>query len=79
VIATKEGAIPEIIDDGITGFIVDKNRPDEIADKVEIFYYNRYLLNQMGLAGREKYEQKYKLEIFENNIKNVFNEVIEEN
>lgn len=78
VIATDEGAITEIIDDGVTGFIVDKNRPDQIADKVEILYHNRELLNKMGMAGRKKYEEKYTLDIFERNMKNIFEKVIEE-
>jgi glycosyltransferase involved in cell wall biosynthesis len=72
IIATREGAIPEIIDDGITGFLVEKNRPDQIASRIEVLYNDRELLNQMGIAARRKYEAKYRLEIFEQNMKNVF-------
>ncbi len=77
VIATREGAIPEIIDDGITGFLVDKNRPDQIAEKINLLYHDRKLLSQMGQAGRKKYEEKYTLEIFEQNMKTVFGKAIE--
>jgi len=76
VIATKEGAIPEIIDDGITGFLVEKDSPDQIADKIEILKKNPSLLETMGKAARKKYEEKYTLKIFEKNMIDVFEKVI---
>ena len=76
IIATKEGAIPEVIDDGVTGFLVDKNSPDQIAKKVEILIKNPKLCESMGKAGRKKYEKKYTYDIFEKNMKKVFDEVI---
>jgi glycosyltransferase involved in cell wall biosynthesis len=57
VIATREGAIPEVIDDGITGFLVDKNSPAQIADKIEILVKNPDLIEAMGKAARKKYEK----------------------
>lgn len=76
VIATKEGAIPEIIDDGITGLLVDKNRPDQIASKLEILMNDFGLRKRMGEAGRRKFSEKYTFEIFEQNMKNVFDSVL---
>jgi len=77
VIATKEGAIPEIIDDGITGFLVEKNNPQQIAEKIEILINNPELRKKMGEAGRKKFLEKYTIDIFEKNIKNVFDRVLE--
>ena len=34
VISSAEGAIPEIVRDGITGYIVNPKSPEEIADKI---------------------------------------------
>jgi glycosyltransferase involved in cell wall biosynthesis len=76
VIATIEGAIPEIIDDGITGFLVDKSSPKQIAEKIQLLIDNPDMRSRMGIAGRKKYEEKYTLEIFEDNLKKVFEEVI---
>lgn len=78
VIATSEGAIPEIIDDGITGFLVDKNCPDQIADKLQRLITNPEMRESMGKAGRKKYEEKYTLKIFEENLKKVFEEIMNE-
>lgn len=76
VIATVEGAIPEIIDDRVTGFLVDKDSPDQIADKLEILIKNPKLRELMGKAGRKKYEKKYTFQKFEENMMNVFKDVL---
>lgn len=76
VITTKVGAIPAIIDDGKTGYLVDKNAPHQIADKLKLLIENPGKRKAMGEAGRKKYEEKYTLAIFEQNMKNVFEEVI---
>jgi glycosyltransferase involved in cell wall biosynthesis len=76
VIATKEGGITDIIDDGITGFLVDKHRPDQIAEKLEFLINNTDLREKMSEFGKKKFLEKYTLEVFERNIKNVFKDVI---
>jgi glycosyltransferase involved in cell wall biosynthesis len=77
VIATREGAIPEIVDDGTTGFLVDKHRPDQIAQKLEILIQDPKLRKNMGDAARSKFLEKYTVEVFENNLKSVFTAVHE--
>ena len=76
IIGSKEGAIPEIIDDQKTGLLVDKNNSKQIAEKIELLIDNPKLRENMGDAGKEKYNQKYTLDIFEKNMLTVFNDVI---
>jgi glycosyltransferase involved in cell wall biosynthesis len=76
VIATREGAIPEIIENGETGFLVDKHNPEQISDKLEILINNPELRKIMGDAGNKKYRDKYRLEIFESNLNNVFEKIL---
>lgn len=76
VIASREGAIPEIVDDGITGFLVDKHSPEQIAEKLELLLKNADLRERMAKAGREKFLEKYTLDIFEKNIIAVFQDII---
>ena len=33
-IASRKGAIPEIIDDGVNGFLVESNKEDELSKKI---------------------------------------------
>jgi len=76
VIASREGAIPEIVEDGTTGFLVDKLKPEQIAEKLEILINDSDLRQKMGQVGRVKFLEKYTLEIFEKNMVNVFNDVL---
>lgn len=77
VIATIEGAIPEIIDDGVTGYLVEKNCPHNITDKLIRLIKNPEHCKAMGREGRKKYKEKYTLSVFEQNMKNVFNDVLD--
>jgi glycosyltransferase involved in cell wall biosynthesis len=77
IIASRVGAIPEIIDNNITGFLVDSNSHDQIVEKVILLISDSLLRQKMGKAANEKYKEKYTLKKFEQNMLNVINEVIE--
>ena len=64
-ISTDEGAIPDIIDDGVTGLIVKKRDATDLAEKIEILLQDTELRERMGIAGRKKYEEQFTLERFE--------------
>ncbi len=76
-ISTNEGAILDIIDDGKTGLIVEKNNPVDLADKIELLLNDESLRKKMGAAGRKKYEQEYTLEIFEKRLSNILHTLTE--
>ena len=76
VISTCEGAIPEIIDDGVNGFLVKRRSPNEIAAKLELLIKDPQLRRAMGGKGREKYLSNYTLSHFQNNMEKVFQEVL---
>lgn len=78
VIATKEGAIPEIVDDDITGFLVDKHKPEQIAEKLKILFENDELRTKMGIAAKKKFLEKYTIEVFERNLFEAFIEISNE-
>src|SRR5690606_18338518 len=40
VISSAEGSLPEIVDDGITGFLLKDNTPEELAEKIEVLLCN---------------------------------------
>ena len=75
VISTREGGIPDIVDDGITGYFVNKNDPKDLADKIEFLIYNPFLRKKMGAAGKKKLQNKFTISIWENNMFNILKEV----
>jgi glycosyltransferase involved in cell wall biosynthesis len=78
VISTYEGGIPDIVEEGITGFLCPQKDSTDLAEKLEILIKDKYLREQMGAAGNRKYKKEFTLENFENNLKNVLSSIIEE-
>jgi glycosyltransferase involved in cell wall biosynthesis len=75
VVSTFEGAIPDTVEDGVTGFLVQPKDPRALADKLELLIRNPELQKSMGMAGREKYEKEFTIERFENRLKEILQEV----
>ena len=68
VVATNEGAIPQIVQDGRTGFIIRKNNPLDLAEKLEILINSPEIAKKMGLLGYFKFSNMYTMDHFCNNI-----------
>jgi len=60
VISTKGvGAIEETVIEGVTGMLVEKQNPEELAKAIWSLMENPELCKQMGRAGRKRYEACY--------------------
>lgn len=64
-VSTDEGAISDIIDDGKTGFIVEKKTPTQLAERLERLLNDIQLRKDMGRAGKNKFDQEFTLGKFE--------------
>ena len=53
VIATNVGGIPELMKDGETGFLIQKNNPNELFEKLSILLNSLENANEMGVKGKE--------------------------
>ena len=62
VIGTSVGGIPEIIQDGKSGYLVDPGSPERLAEKLTQLLSNEELRKQMGEAGRETVKTKFELQ-----------------
>jgi glycosyltransferase involved in cell wall biosynthesis len=69
VVSSTVGAIPEIIRDGVNGFIVDPDDIEALADRVLRLVRDPGLRQCMGKAGRELYERNYSLEAYYRNTR----------
>ncbi len=54
VVASDAGGLPEVVDDGVTGFVVPKGDVEALADKMLQVLKDPELRGRMGKAGREK-------------------------
>jgi glycosyltransferase involved in cell wall biosynthesis len=75
IIASNEGGIPDVIKDGVNGFLVPKQNSLILAEKLEYLIKNPEIRIQMGKLGRKIYEEKYTLRMFENNMANILTHI----
>ena len=53
VIATDVGGIPELMKDNETGFLVPKNNPEELAEKISVLMNDSKKSEDMGKNGKD--------------------------
>lgn len=75
IVSTLEGGIPDVVEDGITGFLVPQKNIEAFASALETLIKNPTLCMEMGAAGHAKYEREFTLEIFENRMKDILESV----
>ncbi|HRP77459.1 MAG TPA: glycosyltransferase family 4 protein [Rhodocyclaceae bacterium] len=59
VVATRVGGLPEIIEDGRTGLLVEPQAPEQLADCVTHLANDAALRYNMGAAGRQRAERVF--------------------
>jgi glycosyltransferase involved in cell wall biosynthesis len=62
VAATDAGGTREIIEDGVTGFVVPLGDVDALANRIELLLDDPALASRFGAAGRERVERHFTFE-----------------
>ena len=76
VVTTKVGALQEIIKNEEDGFLLEPGNPYVLADKISGLQQNKELRLKIGRNARKRFLAQFTREIFENNIKKVFDQII---
>ena len=61
VVATDVDGFKEVVEDKVTGLIVEKENPFELAEGLKELILNYELRKSMGIAGRKRVEKYYNL------------------
>jgi glycosyltransferase involved in cell wall biosynthesis len=61
VVATRVGGVSELVDDGVSGFLVTAGEPDPLAERIETLLGDASLRNRYGHAGRTKVAREFNL------------------
>lgn len=59
VVATHVGGLPEVVEDGVTGYIVSPDDIDGFAARILELLGNNSLRNQMGASGRTRFQKEF--------------------
>lgn len=78
VVAYEVGGIPEVVRQGITGFLVPNRDVDGLAENLNRLYLNREMAVDMGLKGRQVAEELFDSEQMINEITALYEQVLGE-
>ncbi len=78
IVATRVGGVPEVVKDGINGFLVEPGDVEGFARKVKYLLSNPDLSRKMGLAGREIVVRNFACEKAVQRITEIYSTSLEE-
>ena len=61
VIGNNVGGIPEAIENGKSGFLVDSDNPADVIEKISLLLTNNSLREKMGYYAQNRVEKNYSL------------------
>ncbi len=78
VVSTSAGAIPEIVEDGVTGSLVPPAQPRPLAEAINLALARSDRSREMGLAGRSRATERFSLTKMVSATEDLYREVSRE-
>jgi glycosyltransferase involved in cell wall biosynthesis len=75
VVASREGTIPEIVTDGVTGLLFDKGNAKMCAGQILRLLNDEALRQRMGAAGRKRFEDVFAIDKYGPRMAEVFSQI----
>ncbi len=76
VVATRVGGLPDLVDDGVTGRLVDPQDPEGFAAAVADLLADPARAVEMGLAGRERRRAEFSIEGTTRRVEQLYEELV---
>jgi glycosyltransferase involved in cell wall biosynthesis len=77
LVATRGGAVPEIVVDGTTGLLVPMNDAPKMAEAIATLLSDPDRARAMGLAGRERVAQRFTIARTAEGVQKVYDELLD--
>lgn len=72
VIATRVGGLPDIVEEGVTGFLVPPSNAQALAAAMRRFIEDPGLAARLGASARRRYEERFALERFARDTETIY-------
>jgi len=77
VLFMKNGPGPEVIEDGVSGLLIDSFSPSDIAEKIELLFLNPNLVNKLSKNAQLRVKNKFQKDtVFLDNNKKFYDSVL---
>ena len=77
VIGGAHGGAPEVIQDGVTGYVVQHGDTLQLVTSIDTLLSNPELAKKMGERGRERVEQEFRFNVFAKRFRKILRELCE--
>jgi phosphatidylinositol alpha-1,6-mannosyltransferase len=77
VIGGAHGGAPEVIEDGVTGYLVQHGDPIQLATSIEALLADPVHAKEMGARGRQRVEREFRFNVFAKSFKKILREQCE--
>lgn len=76
VVASRVGGIPDLVEDGLNGFLVPPGNADALAAAIRRLLTDEALARKMGIAGREMVDEKFSADMMVQSIEAVYRDLL---
>lgn len=76
VVVSDAGGLPEVVENEVTGFIVNANDIEATTDAIEKLILNKELREKFGKAGRVRVKDKFNWQKNVNDMINIYNQIV---
>jgi glycosyltransferase involved in cell wall biosynthesis len=76
IVCTEAGALPEIVEKGVTGKVVPPQSPEDLAKAIIDTFENKKRSDEMARLGREKAKKRFSWKIAAKNTVEIYKEII---
>jgi colanic acid/amylovoran biosynthesis glycosyltransferase len=76
ILSTRHSGIPELVEDGKSGFLVPERDPDALAEKLAYLVQHQDLWPRMGRAGRDFIERHHDIEKLNDQMVQMFHQLL---
>ncbi|MGB9467390.1 MAG: glycosyltransferase family 4 protein [Candidatus Acidiferrum sp.] len=77
VIGGAHGGAPEVIEDGVTGYLVPHGDAAQLATSIEALLADPAMAKKMGERGRQRVEREFRFSVFAKSLKKILREQCE--
>ncbi|MGB6597796.1 MAG: glycosyltransferase [Candidatus Acidiferrum sp.] len=77
VIGGAHGGAPEVIEDGVTGYLVPYGDAPQLATSIETLLSDPAMAQRMGARGRQRVDREFRFSVFAKSLKKIIREQCE--
>jgi glycosyltransferase involved in cell wall biosynthesis len=78
IVASRVGAIPDMIKDGVSGYLCPAGDAGVFADRIAALLENPELRKQLSEQAQKDFESKFRLSVFDSSIKGIIDHLLKD-